>query len=50
VPLTAFFSNHCTQALTIDSRVADNAPPRIIRGQRVDDIKKFWAQERNEEL
>jgi hypothetical protein len=38
------------QALTIDSRIADNAPPRIVRGQRVDDIKQFWAQERKEEL
>lgn len=38
------------QALTVDSRIADNAPPRIVRGQRVDDIKQFWAQERKEEL
>ena len=35
------------QGLTIDSRVSDAAPPRIIRGQRVDDIVQYYDELRN---
>jgi hypothetical protein len=30
------------QGLTIDSRVTDGAPPRMIHGQLVPDLKAFW--------
>jgi hypothetical protein len=40
------------QGLTIDSRVSEAAPPRIIQGKRVDDIVAFYeeynAKQRNE--
>jgi len=32
------------QGLTIDSRIPDGAPPRVINGEVVDDIEKFYEQ------
>jgi hypothetical protein len=47
-----FYFPHITQGLTIDSRVSEAAPPRIIQGKRVDDIVAFYeeynAKQRNE--
>ena len=34
------------QGLTIDSRVTDGAPPRVINGALVPDLRAFWAERR----
>jgi hypothetical protein len=36
----------CMQGLTIDSRMSEAAPPRIIKGKRVDDIVAFYEEYR----
>ena len=38
------------QGLTIDSRVSDAAPPRIVRGQVVDDIVEYYDKLNRGEL
>jgi len=32
------------QGLTIDSRVTDGAPPRVIKGREVPDLRAFWRE------
>jgi hypothetical protein len=39
-------SRHAGQGLTIDSRMSEAAPPRVIKGKRVDDIVAFYEEYR----
>mmetsp|Transcript_17610 Transcript_17610/g.29670 ORF Transcript_17610/g.29670 Transcript_17610/m.29670 type:complete len:336 (+) Transcript_17610:144-1151(+) len=40
-------NRHAGQGLTIDSRVCDAAPPRVIKGQVVENIAEYYAANRD---
>lgn len=47
-----FASHHITshsQGLTIDSRKSDAAPPRVILGEVVHDVKAYYDNLRNQD-
>ena len=47
--LSCFITLYTLQGLTIDSRMSDAAPPRVILGEVVPDIKAFYEDYRHQQ-
>ena len=42
--LIAIIYEYCMIGSTIDSRVSDAAPPRMIRGQIIENIEEYYSK------